>query len=170
MTEIIKNKLFLGSMYDAQDSDWLQENSITEVLTVAHMERPFINKMSKCFTIKHHYFELFDVDEQNLSCLFSELFSIIDSASTILVHCAMGISRSSSVVIAYLMSSRQMHLDTATEYVGKLHHTILPNDGFIMQLIELDKQLFNSSTFLPNRDGIREYKQLIGDIETAKSL
>ncbi|MBW04166.1 Dual specificity phosphatase DUPD1, partial [Eschrichtius robustus] len=58
----------------------------------------------------------------------------------ILVHCAMGRSRSATLVLAYLMIHRNMTLVDAIQQVAK-NRCVLPNRGFLKQLRELDQQL-----------------------------
>lgn len=58
----------------------------------------------------------------------------------VLVHCLMGMSRSSTCVLSYLMIKEGL---TATEALRRvrLHRDIRPNDGFLHQLAELDNKL-----------------------------
>lgn len=65
----------------------------------------------------------------------------------VLVHCAMGLSRSSSLVLAYLMIHEDMTLVEAIKAVAQ-HRNICPNSGFLEQLRELDKKLHYQSTAL----------------------
>lgn len=64
----------------------------------------------------------------------------LPSAGKILVHCAMGRSRSATLVLAYLMIHKNMTLVDAIQQVAK-NRCVLPNRGFLKQLRELDKQL-----------------------------
>lgn len=57
-----------------------------------------------------------------------------------LVHCAMGLSRSSSLVLAYLMIHQGMALADAIKAVSA-NRNICPNSGFLEQLRELDMEL-----------------------------
>ncbi|KAJ7592866.1 dual specificity phosphatase [Mycena floridula] len=49
----------------------------------------------------------------------------------VLVHCHAGISRSASVVIAYLIREQEMSYDEATRFVWERRKCISPNDGFV---------------------------------------
>lgn len=57
-----------------------------------------------------------------------------------LVHCAMGLSRSSTLVLAYLMIHEHMTLAEAIKAVSA-NRNVSPNSGFLEQLRELDKEL-----------------------------
>ena len=71
-------------------------------------------------------------------------------AAKILVHCAVGISRSSSLVLAYLMIYHHFSLVQAIQTV-KSHRWIFPNRGFLKQLRNLDIQLRqNNNKKAPN--------------------
>lgn len=62
------------------------------------------------------------------------------SAGKVFVHCAMGLSRSSTLVLAYLMIHENMTLADAIKGVSA-NRNISPNHGFLEQLRELDKEL-----------------------------
>jgi protein-tyrosine phosphatase len=52
----------------------------------------------------------------------------------VLVHCYAGVSRSSSFVIAYVISTFGLAYDDAKEKVKKGRPCIHPGDGFVRQL------------------------------------
>lgn len=60
----------------------------------------------------------------------------------VLVHCGEGISRSSTLVIAYLMIKQGFTVQDAIRKVVK-HRNILPNQGFLLQLCQLNDELGN---------------------------
>ncbi|NWR41274.1 DUS26 phosphatase, partial [Regulus satrapa] len=62
------------------------------------------------------------------------------SPGRILVHCAVGVSRSATLVLAYLMIRHHMPLVEAIKTV-KDHRGIIPNRGFLRQLVALDNAL-----------------------------
>lgn len=81
----------------------------------------------------------------NIATHFSECFQFISDAISgggrVLVHCLAGISRSASVVIAYVMATKGMTLLRASEYVRARRHWINPNTGFMNQLKRFEAQL-----------------------------
>jgi len=58
----------------------------------------------------------------------------------VLVNCLMGMSRSSTCVLAYLMIRQNMTAIDALTVVRR-HREIRPNDGFLKQLPDLDNEL-----------------------------
>jgi len=71
----------------------------------------------------------------------------------ILVHCNQGISRSASIVLSYLIKEMGMTLKQAWGLTFEKRKMIRPNDGFLRQLIEWEKSIYNRSTLTV--DGFR---------------
>lgn len=86
-----------------------------------------------------------DLDTENISKYFDSSIKFIDQAKSkggkILVHCAAGISRSATLVIAYLMYSYAMSFSDAYAFVKKRRDIVDPNMGFIVQLSNFDDAL-----------------------------
>ena len=65
----------------------------------------------------------------------------IEGSGRVLVHCAAGISRSSTLVLAYFLLHRKQSLhDAFREVIGR-RRVVWPNDGFMGTLISLEKTL-----------------------------
>lgn len=168
MSAILPNLLYLGGIRDASDTDWLRRRGIKCVLSVAnYIDEPAFRQAVADANASHHIFEIADVSTQELSALFPELSDLIDRSLTstppepVLVHCMMGVSRSATVVLAYLMEKHRMNLDEATRLVLAQRNNIFPNDGFIRQLFDLEYRLFGRYSFEPNVVGMREFKRLL---------
>ena len=58
-----------------------------------------------------------------------------------LVHCVAGVSRSPTIVIAYLMRSRGISLREAYDVVRTRRSIVNPNFGFMKQLIAFERTL-----------------------------
>jgi dual specificity phosphatase 12 len=60
-------------------------------------------------------------------------------SGAILVHCEMGISRSATAVIAYMMRKRRRTLDDVLQEVQKKRPRVKPNPSFMAQLLIWEK-------------------------------
>merc|ERR1711963_297769 len=108
-------------------------------------------KKAGCVDTKKDFYELhgmkylglqmFDVPQTNITKYFDQASDFIEEAinsnGRILVHCLMGMSRSATLVLAFLVKRRQMDLIEALKLV-KSSRDIRPNDGFLWQLAELE--------------------------------
>ncbi|XP_078452498.1 dual specificity phosphatase 29-like [Lampetra fluviatilis] len=68
------------------------------------------------------------------------IHAALQAHGRVLVHCVMGRSRSASLVLAYLMLRVGLRLRAAVRAL-LAHRSIFPNDGFLRQLIDLDREL-----------------------------
>ncbi|TDH02415.1 hypothetical protein EPR50_G00172580 [Perca flavescens] len=67
----------------------------------------------------------------------------------VLVHCTVGVSRSATLVLAYLMIRQNLTLVEAIKTV-KDHRGVIPNRGFLRQLNGLDGILRESRKTSPH--------------------
>ena len=66
-----------------------------------------------------------------------------NTSNKILVHCEAGISRSPTIVIAYLMRYHNQSLKIAYDYVKQRKNNVGPQASFFEQLIQFEQQLNN---------------------------
>ena len=145
MTEIIKNKLYLGNMFDANDVDVIKNTNISCIVCVA--ERLKIMNTNPNVTV--YKYELSDDYNCNISLYFDEIGEIINNANIVLVNCAAGISRSSTIVIAYIMKYYKLDLKSTFIGVRNKRNQICPNKKFMTCLLDYELSLFgkNSLTY-----------------------
>lgn len=74
------------------------------------------------------------------SYLVLRLTANIPVPGRVLVHCLMGVSRSATLVLAFLMIAEGLTLQEAVAAV-RPHRDICPNPGFLQQLQRLDMSL-----------------------------
>lgn len=93
---------------------------------------------------KYLGFRLNDLPGENISSYFYEAANFIDdgimSNGKVYVHCLMGMSRSSTCVIAYLMLKKGYSAAEAIRTIRE-RRNIHPNEGFLQQLADLDNKL-----------------------------
>ena len=85
--------------------------------------------------------------------MFYECIEFLDAARSaggkVLVHCVQGVSRSVSVVIAYLIFKEKMNYDEAYEFVKSHRGIASPNIGFVIQLMLFHKRLYEDVGSFP---------------------
>jgi len=79
-----------------------------------------------------------------------------------LVHCNMGMSRSSSIVLAYLMQHQRMCLAKALRLTKERRAMVSPNSGFMKQLLDFERSLFGTCSI----DLELYKKERFGDVES----
>ncbi|NXX74767.1 DS13B phosphatase, partial [Urocolius indicus] len=139
--------IYLGDAWAARSKATLQSLNITHILNAA--DGPYsINTGAKYYEdlqIEYYGVEAFDDPAFDLSIFFYDAANFIGKAlntsgGKVFVHCAMGVSRSASLVLAFLMIHENMTLVDALKTVSA-HRDICPNSGFLSQLRDLDIQL-----------------------------
>lgn len=139
--------LFLGSVGAAYTKQTLSSLAITHILTVCELLPPrFPNVLStQDFTYK--VVDVQDCPDAAVSQYFDECAEFIDNAirqgGRVLVHCFAGVSRSATVVIAYLQSHKGLSLQEAMTAVKSKRRSANPNIGFISQLAAYEQTLKN---------------------------
>jgi protein-tyrosine phosphatase len=68
---------------------------------------------------------------------FESAIEFIRLSERCLVHCAAGVSRSPTIVLAYLIVEEKMTLREAFDLVAA-RRFVLPNEGFMGRLMELE--------------------------------
>uniref|UniRef100_A0A8D2P7Q7 Dual specificity protein phosphatase n=1 Tax=Zosterops lateralis melanops TaxID=1220523 RepID=A0A8D2P7Q7_ZOSLA len=116
---------------------------ITHVLNASHCRWRGGAEFYEGTGIRYLGIEAHDSPSFDMSPYFYPAADFIHQAlneGRILVHCAVGVSRSATLVLAYLMIRHHMPLVEAIKTV-KDHRGIIPNRGFLRQLVALDNAL-----------------------------
>ena len=82
-----------------------------------------------------------DTLSQDIQQYIDECIEFIEKGNVVFVHCAAGVSRSASIVIAYVMNKNKWSFTKAHDYVKKKRNQIYPNPNFKNQLRNYQKQL-----------------------------
>jgi protein-tyrosine phosphatase len=132
-------KLYLGNQKDSSDLICLQQLNITHILNVTHNIPNLFENMDK---FRYLTLPVEDNSDGNMMDLFPKAFDFIDAAlsgtGSVLVHCVGGISRSSTIIIAYLMFKQNYTLNDAYDFVKVKKPNVAPNFNFMGQLLDLE--------------------------------
>ena len=132
--------LFGSSCYAVENEKKMKELGITHILTVAKYLEPCFPDMItyKCLQVE-------DTPRENLKPYFEECADFIENAleggGRVVVHCEAGVSRSGTVTVAYLMRKNKWRRDEALAFTRKQRPNFSPNEGFMDQLLEYEKEI-----------------------------
>jgi dual specificity phosphatase 12 len=137
-------KLYIGGLYALYQTDLIRAAGITHVLSVIDYD-PLLQE--RFAHLKHFHVRADDHPNENLLQHFEAAVRYIDGAlqdvnqseeegsgGGVFVHCAMGKSRSATLVVAYLMWKYQLDPVTALEQLCEGRPVCDPNPGFKEQL------------------------------------
>lgn len=152
ISEVLDEKLWIGTIVAAQDLDILNDHRITHVVSFTQFgEQANFHKD----LIKYHTVSIHDLASSNIGQFLTDAVSFIQSALSnpkhrVLVHCNQGRSRSATIVAAYLISTGQCSsADDAFQFLKIRRPCVNPNHGFQRQLQDwAESQAFGSKTSL----------------------
>ena len=142
----ITDTIYLGNMEAAFNYKKLKKLGIRKVLTVMSA---FGNHYPEN-TFVHKSIDVTDDYETNLIRYFKECLLFIDGYDKVLVHCAAGMSRSPTIVIAYLMWKKKLSLNDAIKFVKNKRPEISPNLNFMRQLQTFQELLIKKDYNIDN--------------------
>ncbi|KYO24166.1 dual specificity protein phosphatase 15 [Alligator mississippiensis] len=133
MNKIIPG-LYLGNFIDAKDLEQLNRNKITHIISIHESPQPLLQE------ITYLRIPLPDAPEANIKKHFKECISFIHHCrlhgGNCLVHCLAGISRSTTIVVAYIMAVTGLRWEEVLDAVKAVRPIANPNPGFKQQLEE----------------------------------
>lgn len=137
--------MYLSSYDPANDLQTLDSLKITHILNAS----TFVNSNTH-ERITYCAIPIADSTTLNIqkpitqACKFIE--AARDSNGVVLVHCQAGVSRSATLVLAYLMKKYHFSLKEAITYLKRRKPNVAPNQGFLKQLCQLEVSLGKESS------------------------
>jgi protein-tyrosine phosphatase len=131
-------KLYLGNA-DSSHQRLLQKHNIKAIVRLAN--GPFIDEN------KYDLLRIFLEDhvQEPISDFFGDAIAFINEhrhqRHNVLVHCTAGVSRSATIVIAYVAHTMGWPVWRALDYVRQKAPWINPNIGFLRQLYQCEEFL-----------------------------
>lgn len=91
--------------------------------------------------IIHKFIKLNDTTCSDISTYFREAIEFMEGDGITLVHCRAGISRSSTLIMAYLIEKNSWSLNEAFTFTKSKRGCVAPNFGFLGQLQKFEDDL-----------------------------
>jgi hypothetical protein len=132
--------VFIGDQKNAENLELLKATGITHVLNCIGLS------CKNHFSDHFEYLQLclVDDDNQEIQTILYEVFDFIEECRRVggkcLVHCHKGISRSTVIVIAYIMYTENKDFNEAYNFVKLKRGVAHPNIGFMVQMIKWRKR------------------------------
>lgn len=136
-------RLWLASYMGTQNETKLRELGITHILSL--YRNPNQKRVKGC---QYQDVEIEDVDHADILRHFPACLKFIedtlseDKKNQILVHCAQGISRSATIILAYLIKHSHMKPEDALVFLKSKRSCVEPNVGFMQQLEKFHQELY----------------------------
>lgn len=134
----IDDNLYLGGLSASSNLSLLNQHGITSLCSALSAGSHF----GKHPGITYHTIDIDDTPSANIKQFVPEAIRFVDrelrAGKKVLIHCAAGISRSSSIAVAYFMAKYGMDFDQALAKVRMGRACATPNMGFERQLRSLD--------------------------------
>lgn len=149
----IEDGIFIGNIksvigdYLTKQSDVLDILNIKVVISALSEEEYDDNMVAKedFPDIEWHRLVISDDDNEKIAPYFSSVYNWIKASNlenkNIFIHCLGGLSRSPTLVIAYLMIEHRWNFEESYNFVKTKRPYISINSGFINQLKELEYKL-----------------------------
>lgn len=137
----VADHIYLGGNSVARNKDILLKNGITHVLNCVGFVCPEYFRSD--FVYKTLWLQ--DSPSEDIISILYDVFDYFEdvrsSGGRVFVHCCQGVSRSTSLVIAYLMWRKSQSFDDAFKFVKNARGIANPNMGFACQLLQCQKRV-----------------------------
>ncbi|KAH8926314.1 phosphatases II [Atractiella rhizophila] len=153
-----RGALYLGSFESSTSLDMLRAHSIHSIVHVlescwtptylAHDPSSTLPKSEECYNYPIHFHSV-PVPDSSSPQHGEAMFKALPEATefikeglrrgNVLVHCFQGVSRSATVVIAFMMREKGWTYEEALKYVVGKRDGVKPNEGFVKILKKWEK-------------------------------
>ena len=137
----ITDKIYLGDDEGALKIENFEIEKIYNVLSITDSPPNYPKELK----INHKTINLKDCLSVNIIPYLKECIDFIENSDKIYVHCSCGVSRSPTIVIAYLMWKTHSGFIQVYNFVQKRRPCIEPSIAFIKQLKKFEKALKNNN-------------------------
>ncbi|UJR08880.1 hypothetical protein I4U23_013135 [Adineta vaga] len=149
---VLDEFLFLGNIQHANNRELLHRFQIKHIINVCDfgLGQTILDN----FNVIH--IPMPDEPRTNIKQHFDRtnelLHGFYEKKERCLVHCAAGVSRSATIVLAYLMKYHHNTLNEAFFFLVEKRPQIWPNEGFLLQLIRYETELLKTREIPTKKD------------------
>lgn len=152
MVEVLP-RIFLGGFMESA-GEFVHTNEIKTIVTVMDFAlQP--NEQN----VVYKYFKMYDMPQENIRQYFEEMVDVISESiqkGNVLVHCQVGMSRSVTAIISYMVGALGIGVDESLKIIREKRPWACPNNGFMDQLksfeIDVKCDKFDSSKYATTAD------------------
>lgn len=159
----ILDGLYQGGGDVLQDEKFFVDNKISHVVSVC----PDTPDLGDEHVLKSIHIDIDDIPSAQLVPHFANCINFIHKAridgNVVYVHCAAGISRSSTITIAYLMTIFDCSYTEALHFLQNQRSCACPNEGFEAQLLGFERDQTNSGKTQIMKDLFSKFKAVPSD-------
>ncbi|KAG2100263.1 protein-tyrosine phosphatase-like protein [Suillus cothurnatus] len=128
--------IFLGP-YTSASRSFIDSAGITHIISIGRA--PLCPNHPH---VQYHRLQLLDKDISSINTVIGRANQVVtnarNSGGKVLVHCVAGVSRSPTIIAAYLISKCSMSLKDALGLLVRARPVVCPRPGFIAQLKDLE--------------------------------
>ena len=138
MINMVCDGLYIGDADVASELGILEELGIERIISLGNEKE--VKKYKYFEHIEYLKIVIDDEENEDIAKYFTICNKFISyNFQNTLVHCHQGISRSATIVIAYLMNTYRTNFDVAFQKLKSVRPVVKPNKGFIRQLESYSK-------------------------------
>ncbi|CAG9331694.1 unnamed protein product [Blepharisma stoltei] len=168
----VKDGLFIGDEFAAQDLEFVVANKVTHIINCAarqvpnHWEPIGVRYISFSW-LDHDSQVLLDSNDKNISAIYNFIEQALKEGESTLVHSVRGVSRSAAIVSAYLIKRYKWGLNKALEFLYSRRPDLDIKPNFVNQLAAFENRLVRqgegprSRNWNDNEKEIEDVEELI---------
>jgi len=157
---------YLGSIGAAFNCKILQEREVGHILCCCdNVKEAYPN------VFKYRMLKLLDKPDEDITRYFDEtaeyIHEILSKGERVLVHCFAGKSRSTTIMISYLIKYHKMTVDQALKTIREKRSVAQPNMGFLKQLRLYEKKILEGT---PEVQAEKKILETTPEIQAEKNI
>jgi protein-tyrosine phosphatase len=146
----LKDGLFLGDEFAAQDLEFVVANKVTRIINCAARQVPNHWEPIGVHYLSFAWFDtenqiILDSSDKHFNAIYSFIDSGLETGESVLVHSVRGVSRCVCVMTAYLMKKYSWSLYKTLDFISFRRPDLDLNPAFLAQLAALETRMLRTN-------------------------